>query len=269
MNKDLQYIVLAATRLADQLPYAVMIPLAEAIAKQSRKDWPATEMAILNGLPTAGFRDAAADFLEQWKIKASRLTPETVAAAIMVAAHSEITHRQELSVEIAWTGPETTKAKFRQTEPAILEVLNSATNRLTIASYAVYRIPRIKSAIVAAADRGAEIRIIVETPNQSESQDEYNCLLALGDKVASVSSVYYWPQEKREKDENGKAGILHVKCAVADGLRLFLSSANFTEYAFTLNMELGLLITGGKLPTQIESHFDQLIEASQLVRVKY
>ena len=114
-------------------------------------------------------------------------------------------------------------------------------------SYAVYRIPRIREALVAAASRGVGIRLIVETPNRIEGQGEYDCLLALGDNVASACSVYYWPQENRAKDDNGKIGILHVKCAVADGHRMFLSSANFTEYAFTINMELGLLVTGGNI----------------------
>jgi len=46
-----------------------------------------------------------------------------------------------------------------------------------------------------------------------------------------------------------------------------LSSANFTEYAFTINMELGLLVTGGKLPAQVERHFERLIEAGVFLRV--
>ena len=110
------------------------------------------------------------------------------------------------------------------------------------------------------------IRLIVETPNRIEGQGEYDCLLALGENVASACSVYYWPQENRAKDDNGKIGILHVKCAVADGRWLFLSSANLTEYAFTLNMELGLLITGGNLPGQVEAHFHRLIEAGVLAK---
>ncbi len=57
-----------------------------------------------------------------------------------------------------------------------------------------------------------------------------------------------------------KPAFLHVKCAIADGQRLFLSSANLTEYAFTINMELGLLITGGALPEQVEKHFHQMIQ---------
>jgi phosphatidylserine/phosphatidylglycerophosphate/cardiolipin synthase-like enzyme len=57
-----------------------------------------------------------------------------------------------------------------------------------------------------------------------------------------------------------------VKCAVADGRSLFLSSANLTEYAFTINMELGLLVTGGPLPGQVEEQFDRLIGTGVLAR---
>jgi hypothetical protein len=46
---------------------------------------------------------------------------------------------------------------------------------------------------------------------------------------------------------------------------LFLSSANLTEYAFTVNMELGVLIQGGNLPSDIVEHFDKLIEEEVLV----
>ena len=36
-------------------------------------------------------------------------------------------------------------------------------------------------------------------------------------------------------------------------------AANLTEQAFTINMELGLLLTGGTLPGQVEEQFDRLI----------
>jgi phosphatidylserine/phosphatidylglycerophosphate/cardiolipin synthase-like enzyme len=192
---------------------------------------------------------------------------EATAVALITAASSELDHQQNEAIELVWTGPEPAETRFRHTEQAILEVVNLASRRLTVVSYAVYRIPRIREALVAAADRGVGIRLIVETPNRIEGQSEYDCLLALGENVAPACSVYYWPQENRARDDNGRVGILHVKCAVADGRRLFLSSANLTEYAFTINMELGLLVTGGKLPEEVERHFDSLVEASVFVRV--
>jgi len=265
LNNELHEIAVAATTLADRLPPAVQISFAEAISRLGPADSPAVWASTLHVLPTAEFRDAAKDFLDHWCVRASGLSPQAAAAALFAAVQAEVMHRKGEAVEIVWTGPESSGGRFRQTEQAILEVINSATKRLTIVSYAVYRIPRIQNALIAAANRGVSIRVIVETPNLAEGQNEYNCLLALGANVASVASVYFWPHEKRPKDENGKTGILHVKCAVADGRQLFLSSANFTDYAFTINMELGLLVTGGKLPGIVERHFDELVIFGTLV----
>jgi len=257
----------AAARLADSLPHSVMVAVAEAAAQHGNLGPAAARQAILQCVPTPDFRDATAEFLYLWHSSAGSVGAEAVAVALMTAAKCEHDHRQEETVEIVWTGPELAETRFRQTEQAILEVVNSASSRLTVVSYAVYRIPRIREALVAAASRGVGIRLIVETPNRIEGQGEYDCLLALGNNVASACSVYYWPPENRPKDDNGKIGILHVKCAVADGHQMFLSSANFTEYAFTINMELGLLVTGGKLPGQVERHFERLVTTGTLTRI--
>ena len=106
--------------------------------------------------------------------------------------------------------------------------------------------------------------MIIETPDRLEGQNTYDTLKALGPAVAARSNVYLWPLDKRNKDDSGKHGILHVECAVADGRWLFLSSANLTEYAFTLNMELGTLITGEYLSRQAEDHFDRLTQTGVL-----
>jgi len=92
-------------------------------------------------------------------------------------------------------------------------------------------------------------------------------VIALQIRIARTSQVFYWPVEHRVRGEQGKPGILHVKDGIADGRWLFLSSANLTEYAFTLNMKLGLLITGGSLPKQVEGHFDQMIQKRILVKL--
>jgi phosphatidylserine/phosphatidylglycerophosphate/cardiolipin synthase-like enzyme len=85
--------------------------------------------------------------------------------------------------------------------------------------------------------------------------------------LRGCSAVYFWPKDKQGQDENGKLGTLHVRCAVADGRWPFLSSANLTEYAFTINLELGVLVTGGKLPAQVQEHFDWLVGIGILTRV--
>lgn len=186
---------------------------------------------------------------------------------LRVAGLAEQAHRKNHSVELVWTGPATDAGPFRRTEQAILQVLDCAQQRITVVSYAVYKIPHIADALVRAACRGVQIRVVVETPNRVEGKGEYDTIQALGADVGACAAVYYWPEEKRAVADSGKTGILHVKCAAADGRWLFLSSANLTEYAFKINMELGVLVTGGPLPQQVEEQFDRLIGNGVLVRV--
>jgi phosphatidylserine/phosphatidylglycerophosphate/cardiolipin synthase-like enzyme len=244
----------AATKLAFEMPAATVETLAQAIQAV-----PASKAQAVQGIPHLHYRSLAVEFIGLWQDRAAEVTPDAVALALRTALHAERLHRESQTVELVWTGPGTEGHPFRRTEQAVLQVLDSARQRITLVSYAVYRIPHVCEALVRAARRGVRINVIVETPDKLEGENEYNTLRALGDDVAACSAVYYWPKEKRGQDDKGKLGILHVKCAVADCRWLFLSSANLTEYAFTINMELGVLVTGGKLPAQVQEHFDRLI----------
>ncbi len=187
-----------------------------------------------------------------------------VAVALQTAAIAEQKHRDFQSIELVWTGPDVGEIPFRRTEQAILQVLDSATERITLVSFAVYRIPNVAKALVRAAKRGVAITVILETPHKIEGESEYNTLKALGEQVTACSSVYFWPKEKRAFADHDKLGILHVKCAVADGQWLLLSSANLTQQAFTINMELGLLVRGGTIPWRVEQQFRRLVQSQQL-----
>lgn len=205
------------------------------------------------------YRQEAVKFVTECLVSAPTMAPQSVAIALLAAARCEKAHRDEQAVELVWTGPDASAIPIRRTEQAIIQVLDSAQHRITLVSYAVYKIPNIRSAIVRAAHRGVKIVVVVETPDRLEGENDYSTLKALGDEVAKCSTVHLWPKEQRAKSVGGKLGILHVKCAVADGRWLFLSSANLTEYAFDINMELGVLVTGGDLPIMVEKQFKQLI----------
>jgi phosphatidylserine/phosphatidylglycerophosphate/cardiolipin synthase-like enzyme len=262
MNAAHHLIAEAATRLAGEMPAANVETLACALLSG-----PVTKAQVVQGIPHLHYRSLAAAFLDLWQTQAPAVPAEGVALALRTAAHAEKVHREGQTVELVWTGPGSEAHPFRRTEQAILQVLDSARQRITLVSYAVYRIPNICEALVRAARRGVKINVIVETPDKLEGENEYSTLRALGDDVAACSAVYYWPKDRRGRDDNGKLGILHVKCAVADGRWLFVSSANLTEYAFTINMELGVLVTGGSLPGQVQEHFDRLIVGDTLARV--
>ena len=174
--------------------------------------------------------------------------PQSVAFALLATSQCDDYHRHQQIVEAVWTGPDVPEAAFRQTEPAILEVLAGATERITLVSYAVYRIPRIRDALVRAACRGVAITLIVETPNLVEGQGEYDCLLATGRPGGLGFERLLLA--RAESGRGRKRQARHPSCEMChrDGRQLFLSSANLTEYAFSINMELGMLVTGGRLP---------------------
>jgi len=263
MNPSLT-IIEAALTLAGKLPGDVIEQVAQIISTHDVVD---ARSRIADSIPHPHHRSLCLRFFNDWRTKAPGVSPAEVAVALRTAACSQRSREGDQSVEIVWTGPRSEAVSFRHTEQAILQVLNSAKNRILLVSYAVYAIPNIQDAVVRAAKRGVKITVVVETPNKLAVQHEYSNLQALGEDVAKCSTVYYWPKEHRMADATGKLGSLHVKCVVGDGRWLFLSSANLTRYAFSLNMELGVLITGGRSPHQIEAVFETLIAEGTLSRV--
>jgi len=254
MNSN-RVIVEAATTLARSLPTSTAESVAVAILTTGTSSLKAE---IAKRVPQHHRRDMVLAFVDRWREEASDVDAQVVGVALQTAALSEQAHRDSQSVELVWTGPDTGDIPFRRTEQAILQVLDAAKERITLVSFAVYRIPNIAKALVRAAHRGVKLTVIVETPHKIEGQGEYNTIRALGEQIADCSTVYFWPKEKRKSGSN--PGILHVKCAVADGEWLFLSSANLTQQAFTINMELGVLVRGGTMPERVEKQFERLIQ---------
>lgn len=257
-------IIEAALKLAEKLPGDVIEQAAQIISTHDVVD---ARSRIADCIPHSQYRSLCSKFFNDWRAKAPGVSPTEVAIALRTAACSQRSREADQAVEIVWTGPRSEEVSFRHTEQAILQVLNSSQSRLLLVSYAVYAIPNIQDAVVRAANRGVKITVVVEMPDNLNVQNEYSTLHALGDDVAKCSTVYCWPRENRKVDALGKLGILHVKCVVGDGHWLFLTSANLTKYAFTLNMELGVLINGGRSPHQIETLFENLITEGTLSRV--
>ena len=264
MNPN-RVIVEAATTLARSLPTSTSESVAAAILTTGTSSLKAE---IAKRVPQHHRRETVLAFVDRWREEASDVDAQVVGVALQTAALSEQAHRDSQSVELVWTGPDTGDIPFRRTEQAILQVLDAAKERITLVSFAVYRIPNIAKALVRAAKRGVKLTVIVETPHKIEGEGEYNTIRALGEQVATCSSVYFWPKENRKAGHNNNVGILHVKCAVADGEWLFLSSANLTQQAFTINMELGMLVRGGTMPERVEKQFERLIHSAILERVE-
>jgi phosphatidylserine/phosphatidylglycerophosphate/cardiolipin synthase-like enzyme len=254
-------------RLANDLPNDLIQALAQALAACDAQDWSYTRLRLLDITAQPRFRAHVEQLLAAWQQYAPSMPPESMAVALLAASASAELHHREQSVELLWTGPDAGVVPLRRTDQALLQVVDAARESLLIVSFAVYKIPAIKSALALATQRGVAEQICVESPETSGNRMASDTIKALGD-AAPHAAIYIWPKEQRVLGANGTLGLLHAKCAVADNRLLFISSANLTEHAMSINMELGVLIQGGPLPGDVARQFAELIARGILVRLQ-
>ncbi len=257
----------ATAQLSQELPVYVAAELARRLRTCDLHDWSYTRRQLMQVAGSPHFQALIGRWLDVWHGESPQTTPVTVAFALETASIAVQQQRQLQGVSLVWTGPATPSLPLRRTEQALLQVIHSAERSLLIVSFAVYKIPAIAQALVSAADRGVTLTICVESSDPADPS-AYDTPQAFGSDVLARAAVYVWPRDRRPFGPNGKPGSLHAKCAVADSERLFISSANLTEYAMNLNMELGALIEGGPLPSAVVNHFNQLIQDGVLQRIE-
>lgn len=242
--------------------------LAQTIATGHPGDWPYARVQIMQVVPQPQLRHLVGELVDTWHQQAPHIPSAQVAVMLRTAAATTQHMRQEQRVDLVWTGPVMVGVAMRRTDQALLHVITTAQQSLLIVSFAVYKIPTITAALVQAAQRGVTLRVCVDAPEPGGQTLAYDTLAALGPAVAQHAAIYLWPHDRRPTGSGGKAAALHAKCAVADAHLLFVSSANLTDYALNLNMELGVLIAGGPQPQTVVAQFDELIAQGILQRVK-
>jgi cardiolipin synthase len=239
----------ASLKLVEELPDS----LVEWVIHQLRR-------GVAPVVPNPGYQTRVADFLE-----ITRIPREELAAMLEVAS---VAKRRAPSAELVWTGPATPVVPVRQTEQVMFDLIQSAETRLTVMSFGIFQVPRLIEALEAALARAVDVRIVL---GERESQTDWvveHQTGQLGSIVSAHATVYRWPADRRLRDAGGRSGLMHIKAAVADSRVAFLTSANLTEAAFELNMELGVLIRGGHLPGTIDRLVDSLVESHALQRIQ-
>lgn len=262
-----QALLTQISKVVNSAPLPIIQQLAsrlEAMAERS----PAGHLAdLMATIPQPALRAEIQRLYTLWCGRGDPQDSRSLAFALRAAAQVAEDRRRAESVALVWTGPTAGGPAMRSTEQALLEVISGAQHTLLIVSFAVYNIPRIRNALVQAAQRAVHIQFCIESAEESQGRIAYTAFQSLPSVLTSAASIYIWPTQQRLRNAQGQIGALHVKCAVADGQSLFLSSANLTGHALTLNMELGLLIQGGPLPAAVSTHFQRLIEKQILIKL--
>jgi cardiolipin synthase A/B len=248
-------LAVAVLQASIDLPSGQLHKLAQALSKNGEPT-PVARHSIVNTVPTAIFRHHAAAICEAWATSTD-MSGAGVALAVRCAADAVNEVRGEQQVSVVWTGPASYEVPVRATSAILAEVIEEARKSLIVVSFAAYKVPAVAEALRAAADRGVDVRLVLESVVESKGKlthDAREAFEALGGAV----SFYVWPAELRASPGGGHASM-HAKCAVADRHTAFVTSANLTGAAMTDNMELGLVVRGGDVPRRIANHFDALI----------
>jgi len=251
--------------VAEKLPKAMLSQLVDRVAALDEQSSFAERMAVSYTASQGDPRGVVADLIRCWNEEEPALPPRSMALALQSASEVDEHHRHREEVQLIWTGPDVSSLPFRRTEQALLELVESTKRSLLIVAFAAYKIPELVEAINTVASVGANVVCVFESHDASGGKISFSPVKQLG--LAPSVHNFVWPMAKRPKDSLGRYGSLHAKCAVVDSTLLFLSSANLTEFAFNLNMELGVLIKGGSLPRAVETHFHTLIAAGYLERI--
>lgn len=241
-----------ASQVAGALRAATMPVQREAALRNAMQSLHPDNRNLLQQLATA------------WEQQLPSVTGAEVASALESAAHQEQSIAGRTSIELVWSGPATPNAGLRGTEQVLLELISTAKESIYLVTFAAYRVPSLVAALQAAAARGVRIVFVLEDKDESAGKVSLNAFPALSGMVRGSAKAYVWPLEQRSRNEKGQHGSLHAKFVVADSCRLFVSSANLTDFALTLNIELGVLLNGGDAPRQAEENLNELIRTDVL-----
>jgi len=203
--------------------------------------------------------------LDCWISENSTVSAESICLCLQSSLQTKAkTPAHQL--ELIWTGPipGSVARNFRRTDQVLLELINGAKEHLVVVSFAVYKAQNIIEAVENAIRRNVKVDLFLEDVDDSKGKISFSGINSFSSKVFRLASIYTWPIEARPKTIDGRFGSLHAKVAVADGKKVFISSANLTEYAMELNIEIGVMIEDALIGQQINDLFSGLVREQKL-----
>ncbi|MGB3411189.1 MAG: DISARM system phospholipase D-like protein DrmC [Microthrixaceae bacterium] len=184
--------------------------------------------------------------------------PELPGAALALALDSVQAAQRSAdvpTVEVVVTGPASLAAPVRLTSEVVRQLIDQATKRVTLVSYAAYAMASVITALDAAVARGVSVNLILESAENLNGGG--------GAHAYAKYRTYQWPIDRREPPD----AKLHAKAVIIDSCDVLLTSANMTNAAYDKNIELGVLCRGGGVARQVQAHFDGLIKQGVLALV--
>jgi phosphatidylserine/phosphatidylglycerophosphate/cardiolipin synthase-like enzyme len=242
--------------LIRKAPAAWMASVSDAL-----KCFPATATAefVQQRLPTTNNADLAFLATEVIKQASGLMSWESLSWTLQTSFASYQRSQAEQHIELLWSGPSPAEQiPARRIDQALYDLIANAKREILLVTFAAAKIERLVSELLKANLRGVRIQLILEFEQSSEGQLSYDAIKAFPADLVKAAEIYYWPVEKRERNQAGRPGKLHSKLAIADDT-ILVSSANLTDDAFNRNLELGVLVRNPVFLQTTREHIHTLI----------
>ena len=164
--------------------------------------------------------------------------------------------------DVVISGPSSDSTAVRLTSSVISELIHDSRESLLVVSFAAFGVTDVVNELEGAARRGVRIDLILEsTADQGGTLHGSVGASAAFEAIRQDVTFWSWPENRRPVVGASRAA-LHAKLVVADERVALLGSANLTDKALAVNLELGVIIRDPSIVRHIVRHFRSLMKPS-------
>jgi phosphatidylserine/phosphatidylglycerophosphate/cardiolipin synthase-like enzyme len=164
-----------------------------------------------------------------------------------------------VSSDLVVTFPGTVTMPARHTAQVVREMLAAARREIIIAGYAITGDGGLPDLLAEAAQTVSRIVVVCSSWKTDAGTSAVDALLNSWPGKLPKPSVYRF-------NDASDAGLMHVKTLIVDSSEMLVTSANFTHYGMTRNVEFGVRITG-EVAHNARAVFDAFIASGRFTRL--
>lgn len=200
--------------------------------------------------------------------------PEHIALILDAAADTAELRASHASAELVWSGPEVEGSQSRDTMSVLQQLFEQAERDVIVSTFVVQQSERVFLPLAKRMEAlpGLNVRLflhiargLTDTALDSELVREFGDGFRRRWPGQRLPQVFYDPRGL-ETDSAHRA-TWHAKGVVVDEDLSFVTSANFTQWAQTRNVEAGVLVKGTLFNSQLRNQFEGLVRSGLVVRV--
>jgi putative cardiolipin synthase len=214
---------------------------------------------LIDARPGFAIGSTAARLVSAWQASNPSASGVGIALALESAAlvQAEAAARRS---DVVISGPATNSAAVRLTSSVITELIHDCRESLLVVSFAAFGVTEVVHELEHAVRRGVRIDLILEsTAEQGGTLHGPVGASAAFETIRRDANFWTWPASRRPAVGISRAA-LHAKLIAADERVALLGSANLTDKALAVNLELGVIIRDPDIVRRMVRHFRSLMK---------